>query len=214
MSRERTRAEEIANGATHAIGAVLSVAGLTLLTVFASQRGDAWHIVSCCIYGATLIVLFSASSIYHFASTSRTHEALQVFDHASIYLLIAGTYTPFTLVPLRGPWGWTLFGLIWGLALVGVSGELFVRRHVRMICVPVYLLMGYLILMALRPLLQHVPLGGVVWLVVGGALYSLGVLFYAWTRLPFAHTVWHGFVLAASICHFFSIMWYVIPPAG
>jgi len=208
---KQTKLEEILNGSTHAVGLGLSLAGLVLLVVFASLRGDAWHIVSCSIYGATLIILYNASTLYHFTTGERLKKFYQLLDHSAIFLLIAGTYTPFTLVNLRGPWGWTLFGLVWGLALIGVLLESFCTHRFRLISLPIYLLMGWLIVIAAKPLIHSVPTGGLVWLALGGLAYTLGAIFYAWERLPFGHSIWHLFVLAGSICHFFSILFYVVP---
>ena len=208
---ERSRVEELVNGGTHAVGLGLSIAGLVLLVVFASLRGEARHIVSCSIYGATLVLLYNSSMLYHFASDARLKRLFRLLDHSSIFLLIAGTYTPFTLVNLRGPWGWTLFGLVWGLALVGILLESFCTRRFRMISLPIYLAMGWLVVIAAKPLWHAVPPGGLIWLAIGGLAYTLGAIFYAWKRLPFGHAVWHLFVLAGSICHFFSILFYVVP---
>ncbi len=200
--------EGLANIITHAVGMGLSIAALVLLVVWASQNGNAWQITGVSIYGATLVLLYLASTFYH--GTKRTSAILQTLDHASIYLLIAGTYTPFTLTILRGGWGWTLFGILWGLAAIGIaSSVLSPRKHPILRCT-LYLLMGWLITIALVPALQNIPHEGIIWLLAGGLLYTGGVVFFASRRL-FAHTVWHMAVLGGSICHFFAVLTVVHP---
>lgn len=207
-------AEEIANSITHGVGIVLSIAGLAILTAFASVFGDAWHIVSCSVYGTTLILLYTASTLYHGIPLPHVKPVLRFLDHAAIFLLIAGTYTPFTLVNLRGPWGWSLFGTIWGLALIGILLQKILMRCHPLISALPYLGMGWAVVVAIRPLLHSVAPVGLILLAAGGAAYSLGSIFYVWKRLPFSHAIWHVFVLAGSICHFFAILFYVIPLAG
>lgn len=204
-------AEEITNAATHGAGLLLSIAGLVLLVVLASLRGDAWHIVSVAIYGTTLVLLYGASTSYHAVPEPRAKSIFQTLDHSAIYLLIAGTYTPFTLVNLRGGWGWTLFGTVWGLAILGVILESVAKLRVRMLSHVLYIGLGWLVAIAIKPLLASVAVGGLVLLVAGGLAYTGGVLFYAWRRLPFNHAVWHVFVLAGSVLHYFAILFYVIP---
>lgn len=206
-----TSAEEIAHSLLHGVGIVLSIAGLAVLVGFASSRGDAWTVVGCSVYGTTLILLYVASTLYHSISIPRAKSILRLVDHAAIYLLIAGTYTPFTLVNLRGPWGWTLLGLIWGMAILGVAAELASPLRARKLSVGFYLVMGWLVLVAMRPLERVVAPGGITLLALGGVAYTLGVVFYVWRRLPYHHAVWHGFVLAGSVLHFFAVLWYVIP---
>jgi len=205
--------EEIANSITHGIGLVLAIAGFAILTVSASIYGNAWHIVSCGIFGLTLILLYTASTLYHSVQLPRAKTVLRVIDHSAIFFLIAGTYTPFTLVNLRGPWGWSLFGVIWGLAVAGVLLEIFFPRRWPALAIGLYVGMGWTVVIALKPLLSALALGGLVLLVAGGLAYTSGIAFYAWRRLPYHHAVWHLFVLAGSILHFFSILFYVIPPA-
>jgi len=211
--RRYSLAEEIAHATTHGVGLVLSVAGLSILVVFASLRGDPWHIVSSSIYGATLVLLYAASTFYHAISSPRAKEVFRSLDHAAIYLLIAGTYTPFTLANLRGAWGFTLFGLVWGLALFGVMLEAFAKRPVRVLSLALYLGLGWLGAIAIKPLLNSVAPGGLVLMVLGGLAYTGGVVFYTWRRLPYHHAVWHVFVLVGSACHFFAVLFYVIPGA-
>jgi hemolysin III len=198
------------NGVTHLLGTALAVAGLVVLIVFASLQGDPWRITSVSIYGATLVTLYLGSTLYH-SLRGRAKQVLQKIDHAAIYLLIAGTYTPFALVTLRGPWGWTLFGLVWGLALLGIVQELVWARGRRILSLVIYVLMGWLVLIAFGPLLRALPGAGVAWLVVGGLLYTGGIVFYALDkRLTHAHGVWHLFVMAGSACHFIAVLGYVI----
>ncbi len=209
-----TIAEEIAHAITHGVGLVLSIGALTILVVFASLRGDAWHIVSTSIYGSTLVVLYAASTFYHALSAPGAKAVFRILDHAAIYLLIAGTYTPFTLVNLRGGWGWALFGVVWGLALLGIVMEAVASRRVRALSVVLYLGLGWLAAIAVKPLLDSVAVGGLVLMLLGGLAYSGGVCFYVWRKLPYHHAIWHLFVMAGSICHFFAVLFYVIPPAG
>jgi hemolysin III len=208
-------AEEIAHAITHGIGLLLSIAALVMLVVFASLRGNAWHIVSVSIYGSTLILLYAASTVYHALPSSRAKGVWRHLDHAAIYLLIAGTYTPFALVNLRGGWGWSLFGVVWGLAVLGVVFETVATKRLRMLSLVLYLGLGWLGAIAVKPVLSAVATGGVILMVLGGLAYTGGVVFYRWRKLPYNHAVWHVFVLVGSACHFFAILFYVIPgPAG
>ncbi len=207
-------AEEIAHAITHGVGLLLSLAGLVLLIVFASLRGGAWHVVSCTIFGVTLVLLYAASTFYHAIPAPRAKQVFRILDHAAIYLLIAGTYTPFVLVNLRGGWGWALFGVVWGLAALGVTLEAAARQRVRTLSLVLYLGLGWLVAIAVKPLLANVATGGVLLLAIGGLAYTGGVVFYGWRRLPFHHAVWHVFVVAGSMLHFFAVLLYVIPPAG
>ncbi|PTY37551.1 hemolysin III [Saccharospirillum sp. MSK14-1] len=202
--------EEWANSLTHGIGAVLSIAGLIVLVVLASLYGDAWQIVSASVYGATLILLYSASTLYHAIQAPRVRQLMRRFDHIAILYLIAGTYTPFTLVTLRGPWGWTLFGIVWGLTLLGTVVHLTSLRRFHWLMVGLYLFMGWSVLIAIRPLIATLPPAGLSLLVAGGLSYTLGVVFYGMKRLPFNHAIWHLFVLAGSALHFFTVLYYVI----
>lgn len=206
-----TLGEEIAHSITHGIGAGLSIAGLTLLVALAVLYGNVYHVVSFSVYGATLIVLYLASTLYHGFQNPRVKRVFKVFDHASIYLLIAGTYTPFLLVGLRGMWGWTFLIIIWGLAILGVSFKaLFIDRYHKL-SVLAYILMGWLSVVLIKELWLNIPLGGLIWLGVGGALYTVGVIFYALQKTPYMHVVWHFFVLGGSICHFFAVLLYLAP---
>ena len=198
------------NSISHLIGAALALAALVVLVVFASLQGDPWKIVSLSIYGATLFLLYALSTLYH-SLHGRAKLVFQKLDHAAIYLLIAGSYTPFTLVTLRGPWGWALFGVVWTLAVIGIVIDCLHRNGPRIYQIIIYLLMGWVILIALYPLIQNLPTGGLVWLVIGGLCYTGGMVFYALDeKLNHAHGIWHLFVLAGSICHFLAILLYVL----
>ena len=200
-----TRGEEIANSLTHGLGLVLSVAGLSVLVTLAALHGDAWTVVGCAVFGASLVLLYAASTLYHALQAPRVKRWLRVFDHASIFLLIAGTYTPLLLVNLRGPWGWSLFGVVWALAVAGIVLKLFFTGRFRLLSTLIYLFMGWLALAAFKPLVAALPHGSLVMLFAGGAAYTTGTLFYMWKRLPYHHAVWHLFVLVGSVCHFFAI---------
>lgn len=208
---EYTCAEEIANSITHGFGVLLSIGGLAVLVGLASVHGDGWHIAASSVFGATLILSYAASTLYHGIPHPGAKRVLQVIDHVAIYLLIAGTYTPFTLVSLRGPWGWSLFATIWALALLGSVLKITMSGKVATISTAIYLAMGWIIVVAFEPLFRTVELGGLVLLLSGGLAYSAGVIFYAWQRLPYNHAIWHMFVLAGSLCHYFAILFYVIP---
>jgi len=214
MPPRYTVAEEIAHAITHGVGLALSVAALVVLVVFAALYGSAWHVVSCSIYGATLVLLYAASTFYHALPAPRAKRVFQVLDHAAIYVLIAGTYTPFTLVNLRGGWGWALFGVVWGLAVMGVVLEAAAGRRVRVLSVGLYLALGWLVAIAVRPLLASVEAGGLLLLLLGGLAYSGGVVFYGWRRLPYHHAIWHVCVMAGSVFHYLAVLYYVVPPPG
>lgn len=213
MSPERThtRSEEIANWATHGLGLVLSVVGLTLLIVFSSQRGDTWHVVSFTVFGLTLLLLYTVSTVYHAVRGHRARQLLRRLDHAAIFLLIAGTYTPFLLTNLRGPWGWSLFGVIWGLCGAGAVFQLFFGERYRVTSTLAYVFAGWLIVVAIRPMIMHVPPGGLWLLLAGGLCYTAGVAFFLWRRMRFHHAVWHTFVLGGSVCHFLAVLLFLLP---
>jgi hemolysin III len=208
---DQTFIEELANRITHGIGLVLSVAGLAGLTTLSIIRGSAWHIAGCTTFGVTLVLLYAASTLYHSFHRPRLKRILKVLDHAAIYLLIAGTYTPFTLVNLRGLWGWILFTLIWSLCLFGIVWKLFHAERFRVVSTIIYVAMGWLVLIAVKPLMAAVPLSGIAWLLAGGLFYTTGVLFFALRRVPYNHAIWHVFVMAGSICHYFAVLLYVVP---
>ncbi|MGL6160759.1 PAQR family membrane homeostasis protein TrhA [Microbulbifer sp.] len=204
-------AEEIANSVTHGVGALLAIAGLGVLCAYAALRGDTWHIVSSSVYAATLILCFGASTLYHSITHERAKRVLRTLDHSSIFLLIAGTYTPFTLVTLRGPWGWWLFGIIWGLALVGLVIQFTPLKKIRALSVTLSALMGWVVIAAIKPLMDSLETGGLWLLVLGGLCYTGGIAFYLWRSLRFHHAIWHLFVLAGGVLHFFAVLFYVIP---
>jgi hemolysin III len=206
-----TLREEIASSITHGVGAVLAIAGLAVLVAFATLHGDAWHVVGCSIFGAALILCFTASTLYHSVQVKRAKRLLRTLDHTAIFLLIAGTYTPFLLVNLRGPWGWSLFAVVWTLTLAGIALRLFLKGRLHGLVVSIYIAMGWIVVVAIRPMLEHVGTGGLVLLAAGGLAYTAGVAFYKWRRLPYNHAIWHGFVLAGAALHFFAVLFYVIP---
>ena len=208
-----TTAEEIASSLTHGLGMLLAAAALSILVVLASLHGDARRVTAVAIYGSTLIFMYVASTCYHLARTPRLKRTMRVLDHSSIYLLIAGTYTPVLLLVLRGGWGWSLFGVVWGLAVLGVSLKFFFVEKYAGLSTFLYVAMGWIIVIAMRPLIATLPGGGLVWLFTGGVAYTAGVVFFLWDRLPFNHAIWHLFVLAGSVCHFFAVLFYVLPVA-
>jgi hemolysin III len=209
-----TLGEEIAHAVTHGVGLVLSIGGLAVLVAAAVTRGDAWHIVGCAIFGATLVLLYTASTLYHSIHHERAKRVLRRLDWAAIFLLIAGSYTPFTLVSLRGGWGWTLLALVWSLAILGIVLQVTIPARVGRLSVAIYLAMGWLVVIAIEPLVRSLHPEGLVLLILGGLAYTLGLAFYGWRRLPYNHAVWHLFVLAGSACHFSCVLGYVIPPAA
>jgi hemolysin III len=211
--RVYSRGEEIANWVTHGIGLAASIVGLTLLIVYSSLRGNAWHVVSFTVFGLTLLLLYTTSTIYHARRSERGKLLFRKLDHAAIFLLIAGTYTPFLLTHLRGPWGWTLFGAVWGLCGAGAVFQLFFGTRYRLASTLAYLFVGWLIVVALQPMITHVPHGGLWLLLAGGLCYTFGVIFYLWRRLRYHHAVWHGFVLGGSTCHYLAVLLFLLPRA-
>ena len=189
---------------------LLSVAAASVLISLTGVYGGAAQIVAGSIYGASLIVLYLVSAWYHATRHPRRKRVLKVLDHASIYLLIAGTYTPFTLVTLNGGWGWSLFGVVWGLACTGILWKLWFVYRFEYVSTLIYLALGWLVMIAAVPLIQHLPLGGLIWLVLGGLAYSLGTIFFLRERLPYHHAVWHAFVLLGAGCHYGAILGYVL----
>lgn len=201
--------EEKINVVSHFVGLLLSVAALVLLVVKASLFGNAWHIVSYSIYGLSLIVLYLASTLYHNAKNPQKRAKLNIFDHAAIYVLIAGTYTPFTLVTLNGTVGWVLFGLTWGAALAGIVFKLFFFGKYDRLSTVMYVLMGWMVVFAMKPLLENLSAQGLFWLIMGGLFYTVGAVFYAQRKLKFNHAIFHIFVLLGSLSHFISIYFFV-----
>lgn len=201
-----TLGEEIANAITHGIGALLSIAALVILIVHASSYGTAWHVVSYTIFGVTLIILYTESTLYHSITNRKAKHIFRIFDHSSIYLLIAGTYTPYTLTVLRSPLGWTIFGVIWGLTVLGIIIKaLWVGKFDR-ISTTMYVVMGWMVAISLKRLWLGVPHLSFWLLVIGGVLYTLGAVLYSFDKIPYNHPIWHVFVLAGSTCHFFSVL--------
>lgn len=197
------------NSITHLVGTVFATAGAVLLIVLAARTGDPWKIVSFSIYGAMLLMLYLTSTLYH-SVHGRAKDVLRKFDHCAIYLLIAGSYTPFTLVSLRGAWGWSLFGSVWGLALLGIAQEIWFAKGARVLSLVIYILMGWLAVIAITPLIAALSWGGFMWLAAGGLFYTVGIIFYATDeRLRHGHGVWHLFVLGGSICHYLAVLFYV-----
>jgi hemolysin III len=201
----QAQGEELANTVTHGLGALGSIAACVLLIVQAAAVGDPWKIVTSSIFGASLIALYLASTLYHAARAPRIKARLKVVDHATIYVLIAGTYTPFTLVGLRGGWGWSLFGVIWGLAVAGVVFKFFLTGRYTRLSTGIYVAMGWLVLIAVVPMVRELSPRTLVWLVAGGLWYTSGTAFYHARRLPYAHAVWHVFVMMGSLCHVLAV---------
>ncbi|MGV6394859.1 PAQR family membrane homeostasis protein TrhA [Pseudomonas caspiana] len=198
------------NAWSHLVGAVLAFIGAIWLLVMASLHGDVWKVVSMAIYGVTLVTLYSASTVYH-SVRGRAKVIMQKVDHFSIYLLIAGSYTPFCLVTLRGSWGWTLFGVVWGLAVIGILQEIKPRSEARIMSIVIYAVMGWIVLVAVKPLMAALGTAGFTWLAAGGALYTIGIIFFAYdTRFRHWHGIWHLFVIAGSLLHFVAICFYVL----
>jgi len=199
--------DELANAVSHGIGVLLAIAAIPILVIMAE---DAVSVVTGAVFGASLVVLYLASTLYHAVPEGKLKRFLQRSDHAAIYLLIAGSYTPFTLGILRGAWGWTLFGIVWGLAVFGVFFKLVVGTRFNAVSTVIYIVMGWLVIIAVKPLLQNMEPAGFVLLLAGGLSYTVGVIFYLMHDRPFMHFIWHLFVLGGSICHFFAVLWYSV----
>lgn len=206
-----TKKEELANAIIHGIGAVLSVAALVALIVTASASGTVWHITSFTIYGVTMLLLYVSSTLVHSFPEGRAKDIFEICDHAAIYLFIAGTYTPFLFLVVKGALGWTLFGIVWGIALAGIVFKLFFTKRFLYMSTVLYVVMGWLIVFAWKPLVTGLAFEGVVLLITGGILYTIGAVFYVWRGFLFHHAVWHLFVLAGSIVHFFGVILYLLP---
>ncbi|HWR34217.1 MAG: hemolysin III family protein [Gammaproteobacteria bacterium] len=204
-------AEEITNIISHAIGFILSIVALCLLTVHAAQHGNALHITSFVIFGCSLIILYAASTLYHLAKKPELRNKLRVFDHACIYILIAGTYTPISLITLGGATGWVIFGLAWGLAVTGIVLKLFFTGKYNLVSTLMYIFMGWIILFAIKPLVNNLPEGGLIWLIIGGASYTIGAILYSIKQLKFNHAIFHIFVLLGSFSHFVTVYFFVLP---
>jgi hemolysin III len=207
--RAQSRGEEIANSLSHGFALIAALVATPLLIQHAMQQGDAGFIAGASIFAATMVLLYGASTLYHALPVGRAKHVFRVIEHSAIFLLIAGTYTPFTLGVLRGAWGWTLLGLVWGLAVAGVLLKALNRMAHPILSTGLYLLMGWLIVIAAQPLSARLPLSGLLWLIAGGLAYTLGVIFFALdSRLRYGHFIWHLFVMAGTTCHYFAVLWY------
>ena len=207
--REQSLGEEIANSISHGTGLVAALVGTPFLILHAARHGDAGFIVGASIFCATAILLYLASTLYHALPTGRAKRVFRILEHSAIFLLIAGTYTPFTLGVLRGAWGWTLFGVVWSLAAAGVALKAFDKGSHPILSTGLYLLMGWVVVVAIEPLLARVPTAGLLWLIAGGLSYTAGVAFFAIdSRLLYGHLIWHLFVMAGTACHYFAVLWY------
>ncbi|HNZ06766.1 MAG TPA: hemolysin III family protein [Candidatus Cloacimonadota bacterium] len=206
LSQKQSLGEEIANSVTHGTGVGLSIAALVILVVFAARQSDVWKVVSFSIYGATMIALYLASTLYHAFPQPRVKAFFRILDHSSIFLLIAGTYTPVTIGELRGPWGWTLFGVVWLLTIIGINLKIFAMGKLKALSVVIYIMMGWMVVLIINPLRQQVPPQMIAWMLAGGLCYTLGVVFYVFKKLPYHHAIWHLFVLGGSVCHFFGML--------
>lgn len=205
-----TKNEELAHAITHGIGALLSIAGLVLLIVFSSLNGNPWQIVSVTIFGTTMLLMYLSSTIVHSLPEGKWKDIFLIFDHSSIYLFIAGTYTPFLLVHLRGEMGWILFGIVWGIAIAGVAFKIFFVKKFLVLSTLFYVLMGWLIILVWNPLTAIMDGTGMMLLIIGGGFYTIGAVFYIWRGFLYHHAIWHLFVLAGSVFHFFTVFYYVI----
>jgi hemolysin III len=206
--------EELANSITHGAGFAASIVALVFLIIVASGTQDAGKIITGTVYGSSLILLYAASTLYHSFQSPKAKHYLKIFDHAAIYILIAGSYTPFTLYAIKGTWGILMLISIWTIAISGVVFKLFFVNRFKYFSTALYLSMGWLALLAIQPLFQNLPFGGLFLLIGGGVFYSVGVIFYLWEKLPFSHAIWHLFVMAGSASHFFAILFYVLPMRG
>jgi hemolysin III len=205
--RQLTVIEEVVNSITHGFGIMFSIAALVILVIVASIHGDIWHIVSFSIFGASMIFLYTASTLYHGFTNARVKDIFARLDHVAIFMLIAGTYTPFLLTTIRGTLGWTFFGIIWGIAVSGmVIRSIYLHRY-RRLMVSIYLLMGWMFVFMLNSMIRNLPDLSLIFLLIGGLSYTVGVIFYAWRKLPFGHGIWHLFVLGGSVMHFFAVLY-------
>jgi len=215
LDRQQTVGEEIFNAVSHGVGALLALGAFGVVVGFAAVRADAYLIVSAALYGMMMFFMYMSSALYHAAIHARFKFALNIFDHNAIYLMIAGTYTPFCLGPLRAyspGWGWSIFGVVWGLAIVGIVFQsVFINRY-RALSTATYVLMGWVVIVAVYPMHKAMGLAALLWILAGGVCYTLGVVFYAWKSMKYAHAIWHLFILAGSMFHYFTILFYVMLP--
>lgn len=209
LKRDQSKNEELANSISHGIGLIAALIGAPFLISHAAQYGDSNFIVGVSVFSLTTILLYLASTAYHIVPIGKAKRILNVIDHSIIFLLIAGTYTPFTLGVLGGAWGWTLFGVVWGLALIGVLLKTFNKISHPVLSNGLYLLMGWIVIIAIEPLLSRMPITGILWLLAGGLFYTLGIIFYIGdSRIKYGHLIWHLFVMAGTASHYFAIFWY------
>ncbi|MFJ7727673.1 hemolysin III family protein [Neobacillus sp. NPDC097160] len=206
-----SKQEEVANSITHGIGAILSISALVILIVFSSLYGTVWHVVSFTIFGVTMFILYMSSTLLHSLPVGKEKDVFEIFDHSSIYFFIAGTYTPFLLIVIKGTIGWSLFGIVWGLAIAGTVFKCFFVKKYLFTSTVLYVVMGWLMVLAWKPLVNNLSPEGMIYLVIGGALYTLGAIFYVWRGFTYHHAVWHLFVIAGSAAHFFCVLFYVLP---
>lgn len=206
-----THLEERINILSHAVGILLSIVAFSFLVVFASLHGNIWHIVSFSVFGVSLILLYIASTVYHSSKNAKARRIWKIIDHSFVYVLIAGTYTPFCLTTLRGPIGWIILGISWGMAVAGISLKMFFTGKYRRLSTLMYILMGWMIILAVKPLLENLPMAGFWWLLAGGICYTLGALFYSIKKIKLNHAIFHAFVVLGSTCHFVAIFFYLLP---
>jgi hemolysin III len=204
-------AEERLNRISHGLGVLLSLLATVMLMLDSVATSDPWRIVSCAVFSASLLIFYLSSTLYHTVQSDRLRYLFRILDHATIFVLIAGSYTPFTLVTLRGPWGWSLFGIVWGLAVAGVVLKVFMTHRLKILGPVIYICMGWLMIVAVNPLLAALPGAGFYWVLAGGIIYTAGVLVYAIKQIPYNHAIWHLFVLTGSFCHVHAVYWYVVP---
>ncbi|MDC3417410.1 PAQR family membrane homeostasis protein TrhA [Aquibacillus salsiterrae] len=205
-----TKGEEVANAITHGVGALLSIVGLVVLIVSSTLYGTAWHVVSFTVFGATMLILYTSSTMVHALPPGKAKDLFEIFDHSSIYLFIAGTYTPFTFLAIKGALGWTLFGIVWGLAIGGTVFKVFFVKKYLFTSTILYVVMGWLIVFGWNQIVDNVARNGVILLVLGGAFYTIGALFYVWRGFKYHHAIWHLFVIAGTIAHFFCVLIYLL----
>ena len=205
--------EETLNAITHGVGTFLAIIGLVVLVVAAYHSNSTWHLISFLIYGVSLVLLYMASTLYHSFSNEKLKDLFKIIDHSAIYLLIAGTYTPFALVTLDGQLGWNVFAIVWAIAAVGIVFQIFFVKRFKLFSTICYILMGWLAVFVIQPMAEALPAAGLYWLIGGGLFYTVGSVFYLYRRIPYNHAIWHFFVLAGSVSHFIAVLLYVLPVA-
>jgi hemolysin III len=211
LSKDYTFSEELANSITHGVGWALAIVAMVLLVVFSSLHGDAWHIVSCSIFGAGLVLMYTNSTMYHSLTNKTAKKVFKILDHSSIFFLIAATYTAYTLTVIRGPWGWTLFGIVWGGFAFGTIMKIFFAGRFKLLSISIYILLGWCVIIAIKPIIENLTFPGFLLLGAGGIAYSIGAIIYAKKKVKYSHAVWHVYVIIGSLFHFLSVFLYVIP---